>query len=234
MEQYVRIRNTDPDEPFIGKYDGEYITIPTESEKIVKWDVMVVWMGDPTVENTDRHQERRDAFNRLCAKYHARMLTGNDPSLLPPLEAYTEDGERIVTIMDDPEGISITPSAEDHGDIGKLQRQIDRLKARLEEQVAGLIDAPSDAPDNEGERSRPAGEIAAEIAAEDAVLSGEHVADDADDDELSIPEDTPAKIPVGKAVPGKAPAKRGPVKAPPGKPRRTAGTAGARAASRKK
>lgn len=234
MEQFVRIRNTSPDEPFIGKYDGEYITIPTESEKIVKWDVMVVWMGDPTVENTDRHQERRDSFNRLCAKYHARMLTGNDPSLLPPLEAYTEDGERIVTILDDPEGISITPAEQDHGDIGKLQRQIDRLQARLEEQVAGLIDAPSDAPED-GPRSRPAGEISAEIAAEDAVLNGETATTaDSDDDELDIPEDTPAKIPVGKATPGKAPAKRGPVKAPPGKPRRTAGTAGARAASRKK
>ncbi len=234
MEQYVRIKNTDPDEPFIGKYDGEYITIPTESERILPWDVMVVWMGDPTVENTDRYQERREVYNRLCMMHHAATLTGNDPELLPPLEAYTDDGERIVTVLDDPEGISIAPAEQESGDIGKLQRQIDRLQARLEEQVAGLIDAPSDAPENDGPRSRPAGEIAAEIAAEDAVLNGEDAAVDPDDDELAIPEDTPAKIPVGKATPGKAPARKAPVKAPSGRARRTAGTAGSRAASRKK
>lgn len=232
MEQFVRIRNTDEEEPFIGKYDGEYITIPAGGEKIVKYDVMVVWMGNPAVEDTDRYAERREVYNNICAKWHARGLTGNDPSLLPSLEAYTEDGERIVTVMDDPEGISLTPSSESEGDIGKLQRQIDRLTARLNEKVSGLVDAPEDAPENDS-RSRPEGEISAEIAAEDAVLNGE--ADvDVPEDELDIPEDTPAKIPVGKAAPGKPPAKRGPVKAPSGRPRGTAGTAGKRAAARQK
>lgn len=235
MEQYVRIRNTSPDEPFIGKYDGEYITIPTETERILPWDVMVVWMGDPAIENTDRHQERSEVFNRLCMMHHAATLTGNDLSLLPPLEAYTEDGERIITVLDDPEGVSLVPSADDNTDVGKLQRQIERLQARVEEKLGGLVDAPTDAPDNDGPRSRPPGEIAAEIAAEDAVLNGETAETaDPDDDELAIPEDTPAKIPVGKATPGKAPARKSPVKAPPGKPRRTAGTAGSRAASRQK
>jgi hypothetical protein len=233
VEQFVTIKNANEEEPFIGKYDGEYITIPAGGSKIVQWDVMVVWMGDPRIENTDRYAERREVYNNICAKWHARGLTGNTPEDLPALEAYTEDGERILTVMDDPEGEMMVPvSREGDGDVGKLQRQIDRLQARLEERLNGLVDAPSDAPENDS-RSRAEGEIAAEIAAEDAELNGENIADDAED-ELDIPEDTPAKIPVGKAAPGKAPAKRGPVKAPPSKPRRTAGTAGKRAAARQK
>lgn len=231
MEQFVKIVNTE-EHPFIGKYDGEYITIPAGGSKIVQWDVMVVWMGDPYIEDTDRYAERREVYNNICAKWHARGLTGNDHSLLPGLEAYTEDGERIITVMDDPEGEMLVPSSTDNTDTGKLQRQIDRLQARLGERLAGLVDAPSEAPDNEA-RSRPEGEISAEIAAEDGELNG----DDADDpeDELSIPEDTPAKIPVGKATPGKAPARKGPVKkAPASRARGTAGTAGKRAASRQK
>jgi hypothetical protein len=230
VAEFVRIRNTG-EEPFIGKYDGEYITVPAGGEKIVEHDVMVVWMGDPKVENTDRYAERREVFNRLCMMYHAATLTGNDPSLLPPLEAYTEDGERIITVMDDPDGVHLMPSAESDTDIGKLQRQIDRLTQRLNEKVAGLVDAPEDAPEENEARSRPEGEIAAEIAELDGELTGDVITDD--DEDFDIPEDTPTKVPVGPAA-KKAPAKRAPRKAPPGRPRGTAGTAGKRAASRQK
>lgn len=235
MAEFVRIRNTDT-EPFIGKYDGEYITVPAEGEKIVERDVMVVWMGDPAVENTDRYAERREVFNRLCAMYHARELTGNNLELLPGLEAYTEDGERIITVLDDPEGVHLMPSAESDTDIGKLQRQIDRLTQRLNEKVAGLVDAPEDAPAEDEIGSRSAGTegaIAAEIAELDGELTGD--VDTDDDDELGIPEDTPTKVPVGeKRTTGKTPAKRAPRKAPTGRPRGTAGTAGKRSAARQK
>ena len=229
MESYVTIKNLD-DEPFIGKYDGEYITIPGPGSKIVQWDVMVVWMGDPYVENDGRHQDRRATFNRLCTKYHARGLTGNDPSLLPNIEAYTEDGERIITVLDDPDGDSLVPDPEAPTDAGRLQRQIDRLEARLQEQIAGLEDTgPIDEPEVGGRSAGTEGAINAEIAAERARETGEDPAPP-DDDELDIPADEPTKVPVGRQ---KRAAKKAPVKAAPrSKPRGTAGTAGRRATKR--
>lgn len=227
MKQFVTIVNQDPDEPYIGKYDGEYITIPAAGgRKTVEYDVMVVWMGDPKVENTERYQERREVFNRICSLHHARGLTGNDPDLLPALEAYDEDGTRIITVMDDPDGVNLIPDAGEQTDIGKLQRQIERLQRQVDEQVAGLVDEPAAAPEH-----TPFDDI---IEAQDAAVEEEDV-----EDELDIPEDTPTKVRVSDAPPAtvaspKAAAKKAPTKAPTGRSRGTAGTAGKRAASRAK
>lgn len=227
MKQFVTIVNQDPDEPYIGKYDGEYITIPAAGgRKTVEYDVMVVWMGDPKVENTERYQERREVFNRICSLHHARGLTGNEPELLPQLEAYDEDGNRIITVMDDPDGVNLVPDAGEQTDIGKLQRQIERLQRQVDEQVAGLVDEPAAAPEH-----TPFDDI---IEAQDAAVEEEDV-----EDELDIPEDTPTKVRVSDAPPAtvaspKAAAKKAPTKAPTGRSRGTAGTAGKRAASRAK
>lgn len=229
MESFVRIVNRDPEVPFIGKYDGDYIAIPAGGEKIVTEDVMRVWMGDPNLTNTGRHNDRQDAYNRICMFHHARGLTGNDPDLLPPLEAYTEDGERIITIMDDPTGELTVPDSTGDSDIAKLQRQIEKLEAQMQARMAGLVDgAEGDITSAEiGGRSRPEGEIRAEIDAED---------DDADittdTPDLGIPSDDPTTVPVGEGGPRKRAPRKAPAKPPAGKPRGTAGTAGRRAAKK--
>ena len=230
MEQYVRIVNRNPEEPFIGKYDGDYIAIPAGGEKIVPWDVMVVWMGDPALDNDGRHNERRETYLRLASLYHARELTGVNEDAFPLLEAYTEDGERIITILDDPDGETILPDSTDNTDIGRLQRQIERLEQRLAERLSGLTDTPDaqiEEPEIGGRSAGTEGDINAEIAAERAAETGEAPPVTTDDDDLGIPVDEPTKVPVGRAK------KAAPVKKPAGKPRGTAGTAGRRAAAKK-
>lgn len=242
MDQYVTIVNNDPEVPFVGKYDGEYITIPTGGQKVVPYDVMRVWMGDPILTDDGRHNDRHDAYNRLCSLYHARGLTGNDPSLLPDISAFTEDGEQIITILDDPEGETLVPDSEGTSDISQLQRQIDRLKARLEEQVAGLVDEPGGTiePAEIGGRTGEEGVIAAETAAAKAELYGDTPqSDSGSDDDLDIPEDAPTQIPVGRPKQSASPAKKAsprprktPAKKPVSKPRGTAGTEGRRAGTK--
>lgn len=235
MDQYVTIVNNDTLEPFTGKYDGEYITIPAGGSKVVPYDVMRVWMGDPILTDDGRHNDRHDAYNRLCSLYHARGLTGNDPSLLPDISAFTEDGEQIITILDDPEGETLVPDSEGTSDISQLQRQIDRLNARLEEQMAGLVDEPGGPI--EAARTGEEGVIAAETAAAKAELYGD--THEADTDDLDIPEDAPTQIPVGRPKQSASPAKKAaprarktPAKKPVSKPRGTAGTEGRRAGTK--
>jgi hypothetical protein len=230
MESYVRIVNRNPEEPFIGKYDGDYLTIPAGGEKIVPEDVMFVWMGNPALENDGRTNERREVYFRLASLYHARTLTGIDVDAFPMLEAYTEDGERIITVLDDPEGDSLVPDSSDNTDIGKLQRQIERLEARLAERLNGLVDTPDgpiDEPEIGGRSAGTEGEINAEIAEERAIELGEEPVTVDGGDDLGIPVDEPTKTPVGRSRAKKAPAK------PSGRARGTAGTAGRRAAAKK-
>jgi len=154
---------------------------------------------------------------------------GNEDAF-PLLEAYTEDGERIVTILDDPEGETILPDSTENTDIGRLQRQIERLEQRLAERLSGLTDTPDaqiEEPEIGGRSAGTEGDINAEIAAERAAETGEAPPVTTDDDDLGIPVDEPTKVPVGRAK------KAAPVKKPAGKPRGTAGTAGRRAAAKK-
>lgn len=239
MERYVTIVNNDLEHGFTAKYDGEYITIPTGGSKVVPYDVMKAWMGDPELIDDGRHNDRSETYDRLCLMYHARGLMGNDPDLLPDIEAFTEDGDKIITVLDDPEGTSLIPDADAPGDIGALQRQIDRLNARLEEKLAGLTDEPGGITEAEdlGARSiANEGAIAEQTAAERAELYGDDLTGTPVTDELvDIPDDAPTQVPVGRpkqsSTPA-SPARKTPSKRPPSKPRGTAGTAGRRAGTK--
>jgi hypothetical protein len=141
MEQLVKIKN-------IGEVDfrqvfdtHEVVEIPSGEEIIVPWTYMVAFMGDPGLRNYDRWREREEAHETFLIKY-----AGN----LPLLEASTLDGTKIVTILDDPVGDSLTPEVTDTTDVGLLQRQIDALQARISSfeptETTIVEDLPTDEP----------------------------------------------------------------------------------------
>lgn len=210
MEQYVSILNVSEDD-FTAKYDGEYLTIPAGRSKTVPYDIMVVWMGDPEVRNLGADRERDEAYKNICGFFHARSMTGNHPELLPHLEAYTDDGDRIITIMDDPTGNSLTVDAAEGSDVASLQKQIaaqqkalETLTARLDAEVEVLTDVPEREAEGTGRSAGTAGQKAAAKAAQEAAekLDPELEAEGADaepehsDDADDLPEDTPTAVPM--------------------------------------
>lgn len=227
MQQFITIRNEDT-EDFVAKYDGEYLTIPAGGQRTFAWDVMVCWMGDPNLFNTEVENIRDEAYKNICTFHNARGLTGNEPDLLPKLAAYDEDGNRIVTIMDDPDGLSYEfgdAAGETGLDVAALQRQIEAQQAQLDQMMARMADTPeAQRPETEGRSAGTEGTKTAEIQAErdreDGVEDLNHEVDTSDEsttattgadggniETFSIPADEPTQTPVGKTnAPGQSPA----------------------------
>lgn len=239
MEQYVTLMNTGETD-IRRKYDGEYLTVPALGQLIVPWGVMVAWMGDPELTDQPSDPVRTTTYRKLCSFHNARTHLGNQPDLLPKLEAYTPDGDRIITILDDPEGTNITPDSSEPTDIGALQRQIDHLRGQLETRLAGLTDTPELAAETQseiGSRSAPEGALAEQIAREREGIVGPDpaTADTPAEDDDDIPTDSPTKTPVGSTGRGgTAPVKKSTGRGTTTGKSRSAGTAGRRAASKAK
>lgn len=217
MQQFVTIENQGTTE-FRAKYDGATYVIPPGESRIVPYQAMCVWMGDPSVTNKDTYKERDLVYRRICRYFHARGLMGNEPEKLPKIAAFDQDGNRIITVMDDPEGKHLAAGADDAPvDIRVLQQQIERLQAQLETRLVGLTDTPQKRTQRKAvDDSTPkggrgtvgtAGRRAKRKAAEDAIEKGEVDPETGQPfDETSaaagtppdLPVDEPTKVPVGK------------------------------------
>jgi hypothetical protein len=152
MQTLVRLKNVGDTtvslpyrDPSLGNRE-ETITFEPGAEKIVPWDVLVLFCGDPSVTNTEYWRERDEAVESLHLRYGAVSLAGRDSSMLPKFEASTVDGDPISTLLDDPDGADIVPAASDTTDVGRLQAQIEALQS----EVRNIKDAPEQ-PDTEGE-----------------------------------------------------------------------------------
>jgi hypothetical protein len=139
VEQLVKLKNGGT-ETYRHQYGAqEVIEIAAGDEMIVPLSVMCSLMGHPDTRNSDRWREREEMHEVLLRFYGGT---------LPSLEAYTLDGERIITIIDDETGYSLTPDPTDSSDVGVLQRQIDELNAKIDDTDAGdsIEDVPTDEP----------------------------------------------------------------------------------------
>jgi hypothetical protein len=152
MQTLVRLKNNGDTTVSLPYHDStqnnrqEMVTFEPGEEKIVPWDVLILFCGDPNVTNKEYWRERDEAVESIHLLYGALTLAGPNSSKLPKMEAYTLDGDRITTLIDDMAGVSIVPEADDTTDVGRLQAQIEALQA----EVRKSQDAPEQ-PDTEGE-----------------------------------------------------------------------------------
>ena len=143
--------------PFKAKYDNQTYLIKPNSETIVPLDAVCLWMGNPSsVDYDEKRRDRSDEYRRLRAKYGVYEHDDRMEENLPRLEAYTLDGERIWTVLEDPEGEhagSVTPPRTDDDAVAaqilSMQQQIDALQAVLK--VRGVEPREVRGDDGEGE-----------------------------------------------------------------------------------
>jgi hypothetical protein len=152
MQTLVRLKNVGETTVSLPYHDPtqnnrqEMVTFEPGDEKIVPWDVLILFCGDPEVTNKEYWRERDEAVENLHLRYGALSLSGVNKELLPKFVAETVDGHKIKTLLDDPEGADIVPDAGDTTDVGRLQAQIEALQS----EVRNIKDAP-ELPDTEGE-----------------------------------------------------------------------------------
>ena len=122
---------------FRGRYSGTWHEIPPGVEVPVSYFAMCLWSGDPRSVDTPKVKYRLNEFKRLCVKWGCsgkpEMLLTNGPPLSYrslPTESFP-DGVPFVTVMDDPEGVDITPAKKSNQRIEELEMRMEQMAAEL-------------------------------------------------------------------------------------------------------
>lgn len=131
MSSLVKLVNVG-DEDFVDTFAGAKYIIPAGVGELVPDGAMRLWLGDPQAQDQPRERMRKDEHDRLKVRFGANSGMQGDvrgfwDDVKPTLEAYTTSGERIWTVLDDPEGT--------HGGGGAPVYTNEELSRMLVEQI---------------------------------------------------------------------------------------------------
>jgi hypothetical protein len=113
------------------RYMGNWATLQLDRPQTVPWGHMVYLLGDPFYTGKDREI----AYNNICLR--AGVLPGMDLPYSMIVE--DQDGDRISTVVDDPEGANALESKSDKLDpvaIRQAMISMQRRMADLERQLS--------------------------------------------------------------------------------------------------
>lgn len=146
------------DEPFTYRCLGQLHTLEPGRRRIVPWAHLDHLLGNPFLTNATNERARAKEYERI------RTLYGHTTPReeWPKLAAFDSDGDRITTIVDDPEGENAPTLVTHEGlDVVALQAQVAQQQRRLDQMtsllaVQGAAEAarakggpiPTDAPEN--------------------------------------------------------------------------------------
>ena len=116
-------------------YANKRWDIPAHGERMVPYHCMVMVCGDPRafdVPNDPRQRYRTDEWARLRVRYGIYENEHLADELLPEVEAYSALGNRIITVIDDPEGDADTLQSINETELDRLQRANIQMQKQLE------------------------------------------------------------------------------------------------------
>lgn len=129
----VRIHNVGP-KPFRQKYDGAKYELMPGNDTFIPWDAMCLWFGHPEaidIPGDKRRRYRSDEVARLRVKYGVYEHHNKWDQATPNIEVFTIAGDRIVTVLDDPEGKQITPESQTVAERDMMARQMAAMQAQM-------------------------------------------------------------------------------------------------------
>lgn len=178
MADVVMVRNV-ADKPFDVRYNSRSTIINPDETGIVDSEAAKLWFGDWEARNIgreERHQFRTRELERLKGIYGAHFdddFRAEHPSIPEPLladqkwernrprvELYNQSGERIISVLDDPEGntLPLEDASQDvlARTVSQMQSQLDELKDQLSkaQEAQATLDIPTDSPDTSPQRRR--------------------------------------------------------------------------------
>lgn len=191
----VRLVNTAPT-PFIAKWDNQTWTIKSGSESLVPRDAANLWFGDGSLVDAGNRRDRSIAYDRLRSRYGAYERDEVWETNKPCVELYDLDGERIHTIIDDPDGDLYGPVMTQQNINTDLESQL----SDMQRQMAAIERALADR-DNATASTVP-GAGATEGSSRDVA---DPDVEDASENDLSpsVEEDTPIKPATGSKSSGR-------------------------------
>lgn len=144
----VRVVNK-ADDPFVIAWDGRNYKLEPGKDQFVPFECATLWFGDPRSTNLVQSAvndkgirsfipDRESEVRRLRVKYGNQGGDERYVQVHPFVEVYDVEGNRINTVLDDPDGETInvaTPTVADNRDLQSLierqQKQIDFLLSKV-------------------------------------------------------------------------------------------------------
>ncbi|GIV04102.1 MAG: hypothetical protein KatS3mg015_2932 [Fimbriimonadales bacterium] len=116
---------------FVGKHASIKYTIPAGGQRIVPWEAMCLWMGNPEAVDKENSPARTDEYRRLRFKYGIYHNMHLAAERFPKLEAYDLDDNRLITVIDDPEGAHLTPEVNTRAENEILRERLARMEREM-------------------------------------------------------------------------------------------------------
>lgn len=228
----VRVTNTG-DTPFIDKFDGQKFRVEPHSDTLVPFDAICLWMGNPGARDIDaKRRDRTDEFGRLRVRYGVYEHEHLWETARPHLEVTTLEGERILTVAEDPEGRAVQVEFAREADTNEaLRADLADVRSTLDKVLAALAQAGP-------ETAQAVMQAIAPDHGPDVILSGDTSDDDLggplegidvttttvtatpapdttsgvtpDPQDAALPEDNPTRVKVGTRTTGSTPQPKAP------------------------
>lgn len=179
----VEIRNTSND-PFKMAWNSVDYTVLANSSRNVPYYCMVSYFGDPRafdVPGDERRRHRTDEWARIRTRYGIYDNT-SDPSAMANLprwmEVYNLAGTRIITVVDDWEGNSVSDlgvakSRQEHLEqsLSQLQEQMNRLLAERDNKDAAKTATLNDSEQDQHRRTDQPTDVSEKQTSSDAPIT---------------------------------------------------------------
>lgn len=160
MPNLVKITNTSPDKDLPLRHDGMGdIVVPPGAETIVPFSYAAVCFGHPATRNEGVDRARDTVYSQVLTRWGMYPGINEDEwdDLMPSFEVHTMEGERLWTVLEDPEGtrgdMPVMTSPED-ATSKSLQSQVAALQAQIDQLVKiGAVNESIDKPTPAAEAS---------------------------------------------------------------------------------
>ncbi len=184
-------------EPWLARYANQQYRIQPGGEGIAPFVAVCNWFGHPdAVDISPRDRYRTNERDRLRIKYGVYDDDSKWEAQTPSIEVFTLDGERIITVLDDPDGVNLSPSTSTLAEKAMLEQQM----AEMQKQMKAMQTA-----------------LDVQSRNDEAVNAGSHIEEDAGPNPIQQPP------PIKQPTPIKAPSEDSPTRVRVGSPRPTGG-----------
>lgn len=142
-------------------WNNHFVTIPPGQSRTATFDAVANFFGDPRAVD-DMHSEVNDAgvrswipdrkseVRRLQCKWGNNFGMDESKIFAPEVEVTTLEGERIWTVVEDPEGVHVNPKLIAIENQQDLETQINRMQKQLDT-LLNLRESGIDTPPDNGE-----------------------------------------------------------------------------------
>lgn len=173
MADLVRVKNLG-DRPLRVAYNSKPIVIPAGQEIPMEKEAACVHFGNwelrnfPELSDPELRDARTLEYKRIRTLYGFHELVedseGTFQSSVPKVEIYEMDGSKVVTVLEDPKGDTLSVSGSSVTDKDAILQAMRDQMAAMQSQMEELenrppevpdVDVPVDSPETAAKRGRP-------------------------------------------------------------------------------